>query len=373
MDIAVILDDEVIMSNNPGLEGAAADKLEERYGMVTTAYVDGTPLSIAAAIPRDEMFPGRSWFLITSLAFCGLLSLLIAVLYYHLSKDMIRPMASVVTGVASLDGEQNKRLSEMPVAGKPDFHSLVLTINDMLDRTEKYNAELMEERQKVFDAEMIRQKMRMGLLATQMDAHFVTNTLLNIQSLSDRGDNEQAAQMAGGLAFLMKHQHKGDALVNVFTELRVLEKYLEVMLVRYGGRFSYDYEVDEALSDCLMPGFILQPVAENALEHGLRDKEQDARVFVKGYIMNGTVQLEVSDTGTGIPPGKLKTIRENLANAGPQDFPEPGLQGVALMNIQRRIRLQFGMEYGVGIESDFGKGTTVTLSFPRIDAQRAGE
>jgi len=366
MDVAVILGGEIIMSNNHSLEGASADILESRNGLVSTAPVSGSPLSIAAAIPRSSLFPGSGWFLVMSIVFICLLFLLIAALYRYLSRDMIRPMASVIGGVASLGGKQNSRLHEMPVIGKPDFQSLVHAINDMLDRNEKSSAELLEERQKVFESEITRQKMRMSLLASQMDAHFMSNTLVNIQSLAEKGENELAARMAGGLAFLLKHQHKGDALVNVFTEFRALDTYIELMNIRYGGSFSYEFEVDEALSNYLMPGFILQPVAENAIEHGLREKELDARLFIRGIITGNTVCIEVSDTGAGVPPGKLSAIRESLNNAEPQDFPEPGLQGVALMNIQRRIRLQFGGGYGVSIESDYGKGTTVMLSFPLI-------
>ena len=375
MDIAVVFDGVIIMSSNPSLEGVAADELYARYGMVTTALVDGTPLSIAAAIPKGELDSRSALFMFTSLAFIGLLFLMIAVLYRFLSRDMIKPMTSVVADVASLDGGQYRRLAELPVIGKPDFESLVNSINEMLERTEKYYTELTNERQKVFDAELARQKMRMGLLAMQMDAHFVANTLIGIKSLAVRGDNEQAAQMAEGLGFLIRQQHKGDMPVNVFTEFMVLDKYIEVIKIRYSDEFSYDYDLDDRLSGCVMPGFILQPVVENSVEHGLREKtlEQGARLFIKGVIQDGKVHIEVSDTGAGIPPGKLKAIQESLASAEPQDFPEPGLRGVALMNIQRRIRLQFGNEYGVGIESDFGKGTTVTLSFPLILEQEPCE
>ena len=372
MDIAVIIDGEIIMSNNPSLEGTRADALPELYGMITTAQVDGTPLSIAAAIPISELFPGSRWFLVTSLVFIGLMILVIFVLYNYLSRDMIRPMASIVAGVESLDGEKVKRLHELPVLGKPDFQSLVLTINDMLERTEKHNTELLGERQKVYEAELARQKMRMGLLAQQMDAHFVTNTLIGIQSLAERGDGEQAAQMAGGLGYLLKHQHKGDMPVNVFDEFMALQKYIEVMNIRHGEKYTYDYDLAEELCDYLMPGFIMQPVVENALEHGLGNKEQDARLYIKGFIENGKACIEISDNGAGIPPAKLKSIRENLELAEPRDFPEPGLRGVALMNVQRRIRLQCGNSYGVQIESDFGKGTTVALTFPLVPEYGGG-
>ena len=233
-------------------------------------------------------------------------------------------------------------------------------------RVEKYYDGLVDEQKKTFDTEMARQKMHIGLLSSQMDSHFITNTVIAVKSLADRGENEQAAQVADGLGYLLKHQRKGGALINIFDEFMALQKYIEIMSIRYGGRFAYDYEIDDLLSEYSMPGFILQPIVENALEHGLGSKELDARLYIKGFTQDGKIYIKISDNGVGIPPGKLKTMRDNLANTEPQDFPEPGLHGVALINVHKRIRLQFGLDYGVDIESDFGKGTMVTLIFPLI-------
>jgi two-component system sensor histidine kinase YesM len=208
--------------------------------------------------------------------------------------------------------------------------------------------------------------MQMGLLSSQMDAHLVFNTLANIESLSDIGENEKSAQMANGLAILLRHQNKGDTMTNVLKEFSVLEKYIMLMNIRHDGKYRYDYDLDDNLSDCLMPGFILQPIVENALMHGFGGEYVEPRLAIKGSIQGDKIRIEVSDNGAGIPLDKLKAIRDSLERYEIDDFPDPGLQGVALPNIQRRIRLQFGNEYGIGIDSDLGEGTTVTVVLPHI-------
>jgi sensor histidine kinase YesM len=363
IDTALIMDSAVIISNNPALEGMDAAGLEAMYGILSSAPVAGTPLTVAAAIPKDAMFPENSAFIIIATALLLLLMSMIVFLYRYLSNHMIRPMADVITHVREIGGSTERRL---PTTGKKDFDALVSDINDMLDRNEAYNTELAAERQKRFDMEMLKQKMRIGLLASQMDAHFVVNTLEGLQMLSDKGENSKASRMAAGLTVLLKHQHTGDAMVNVFDDFQILEKYIEIMNIKYDKEFAVTYDVEDRLEACLMPGLILQPIVENALTHGFMNKKPDAKLTLSGNMPDNAIRFEISDNGAGIPPAKLKTIQEDLEKAEFDEFPEPGLRGVALPNIQRRIRLRFGSGYGLQISSVWGEGTTVTVSLPAI-------
>ena len=176
IDMALILGGEVVLSNNRSLEGIRADGLAPRYGMVSVAAIAGTPLTVAAAIPKAAVFPGSRLFIFMGLIALFLLLTGIAGLYHFLSGYMIRPMADIIAGV-----RQIQNLGRLADTGIADFDALVGDINDMLERTERYNRELLSERQKLFDAQLLRQKMRMGLLASQMDAHFVVNTLKSIK------------------------------------------------------------------------------------------------------------------------------------------------------------------------------------------------
>ena len=363
IDMAVIFDGIVILSNNHALEGGDADGLTARYSMISSAPVAGTTLTVAAAIPPSALFPENTLFLAMSATLLLILLLVITWLYRYLSGNMIRPMTNIIAHVRAIGGGKPGRL---PETGKKDFDALVLDINDMLDRTETYNAELAAQRQSLFDAEMLRKDMRISLLASQMDAHFVVNTLKSIKRLSDIGETGKTGQMADGLAAILQHQHSGDALVNVFDDLQILEQYVDVMNIKFDGKYTVEYDVEDKLEACMMPGLILQPIVENALTHGLQSKAQDARLIIKGLLRDDVVFFTISDNGVGIPPAKLKAIRDSLAGAEIGDFPAPGLRGVALENIQRRIRLRYGAEYGITVESDLGKGTTVTVSLPIV-------
>ena len=366
---AIVFDNSVMLSNDRSLEGESVSELESKYSVASTIEINDT-LSVSAAISGGAMFPESKLFFISALILIVLLLLVILLLYHYLSSYMIRPMASIITHVREIGGDEKTK--RVPETGRKDFDELISDINDMLARTEKYNAELNAERQKLFEAELSGQKMRMGLLASQMDAHFVVNTLANIKTLLDRSDNDRAAHMAEGLAIILKHQHRGDELINIFIDFEVIESFVSIMNTRFDEKFIFDYEIEDILSGFLTPGFVLQPLVENALVHGLKNKEGEARLFIKGFlkegfrdgIQEGMVCFEISDNGAGIPPAKLEKIQKDLAEPEHGDFPEPGLHGVALLNIQRRIRLRFGEGYGIAVASSLGKGTTVTVKLP---------
>ena len=360
---AIVFENEVLLSNDPSLEGGGISELPSKYHVASTLDIEGTPLSVLIAIPEGALFAESRLFFLYALIVIILLLLVILLLYHYLSSYMIRPMASIITHVREIGGGEKKRL---PDTGRKDFDALISDINDMLARTEAYNTALIVERQRLFDAEISGQKMRMGLLASQMDAHFVVNTLANIKTLSDRAENERAAKMAEGLALILKHQHKGDELINIFIDLEVIESYISIMNTRFGEKFIFEFDIEDVLSDCIMPGFVLQPLVENALVHGLKNKEGEARLFIKGALREDMVCFEISDNGAGIPPAKLEEIQNGLAAPEPGDFPEPGLHGVALLNIQRRISLRFGEGYGISVASTLGKGTTVTVRLPAL-------
>ena len=364
MDTAVIQDSIIILSSAEELEGMPDEALSSGYGLVSRITIEGTNLSVAAAVANESMFPGRPLFLMTSVVLLFIMLIAIGSLYQYLSRYIVKPMASVIDGVASLSGELRGRLRELPVIGKHDFEALVHAINGMLDRTEEYSDELMGERQKLFDAEILRRDLRISLLNSQIDAHFLFNTITTIHDLSARGDHENASRMADGLAQIVKHRYNGDKPCNLFFEFEMIGQYIDIMNIWHKNKFKVEYDVDDRLADYIIPGLILQPVVENALIHGLQNKDGDAKLHIRGYTDGDSIILDVSDNGCGISPGDLRNLSKALEMTESRDFPEPGLSGVALTNIHRRIRLRHGESYGLSVSSAHGEGTTVTIRLP---------
>jgi two-component system sensor histidine kinase YesM len=291
----------------------------------------------------------------------ALLAAMVFVVYRY--RYMILPMRRVIAHIRAIGGGSGRRL---PSVGRNDFDILVSEINAMLERIDNYYNVYIVERKKLYESEFAKQNMRLGLLATQMDAHFVVNTLTNIKQLTDKGETDKAGRMTSGLASILRHRHSGDKYVNIFDDFQILEKYVDIMNIKYGGKFIVDYDVDDRLAAYMMPGLILQPIVENALTHGLAYKEGEARLAIKGFFQGDTVVFELADNGAGILPNKLEYILEGLENTEYDDYPEGGLRGIALRNVQRRIKLRCGEGYGISLDSVFGGGTIVTVTLPLV-------
>ncbi|MCL2602908.1 MAG: histidine kinase [Defluviitaleaceae bacterium] len=341
LDTAFIQNGTVLLSGAIEFEGQPCTALDNAYVMVVRREIESANLSIAAAVRREVLMPNRPLFFITSGSLLLLLLTIVALLYYYLSFYMIKPMSDVIGNVSALGGEIKDRLPEIP--GKPDFQSLVFTINDMLDRIERYH---------------------FHSLITQMDTHFVVNALMGVKALQHNGENEKAERMAEGLTQLIKQRHKGDVLCNLFSELEMIGQYVNVMNIRHDNKFAFEYDVDDALAAYLIPGLIIQPIVENALTHGLLNKKGDAVLHIRGSLDDENILLEISDNGVGIPPKKMESIEINLRNPAESGFSETGLSGVSLPNIQRRIFLRFGAGYGLTVKSALNEGTTVNIVIP---------
>ncbi len=306
VDTAVILDGKIQLSSNLELEGLEENVLESLYDTVTVTKLSGTSLSITAAVTKDILRSGEQLFWIISFIIIVLLLIMIAILYRYLKVSMLNPLLKT------------------------------------------------------------KDKMQMGLLSNQIDAHFVVNTVIGINVLSLQGENEKAAKVSEGLATILSHQHTGNSLVNIFAEIEILEHYLYIMNIRHGGRYIANFNVDELLSEYRMPGLILQPIIENAINHGFKDKDSDCKLNIEGTISGEYILLKVLDNGIGISEQDLITISNNLSIAHEYEFSEQGLKGVALLNIQKRLKTEFGKKYGIKVESETGCGTTVTILLPKI-------
>ncbi|MCL2096200.1 MAG: histidine kinase [Oscillospiraceae bacterium] len=309
IDAAVILNDVVLLSSNPALDGLDASELERLYGTVTVSQVTGTNLFAAALLTNDALYYGQRLFVFISSAMLIFMLACVAGLYGILSGKVIGPMLE--------------------------------------------NTEIMER----------------NLLKTQIDAHFLVNTINWIKGLSEQGKNEKAARAAENLGEMLKSLQESDEETNVFEQLEYLDRYIEIMNIRCDGKYITDIDVDNILCEYNMLGQILQPLAENALTHGLGSKQSDCRLTVSGRLEENHIILEVSDNGKGMPEETVRALQEHLDFADKWDNYEEynTLKGVALVNIQKRIRNKYGRKYGLTIGGSPDAGLTVTVKLPAIE------
>ncbi len=198
------------------------------------------------------------------------------------------------------------------------------------------------------------------MLQSQINPHFIYNTLNSIKWMATIQGSEGIAEMTTALAKLLKSLSKGTSLtVPIREELSLLKDYCTIQSYRYGGTVNVDIRVDDpSIEDCNIVKFTLQPLVENAIFHGIEPKGA-GHIDVHLYLEDGFIRIDVTDDGVGMSQEKAESILKNQSESKSDFFREFGVY-----NVNRRLLFEFGEPAGITINSIEGEGTTMTVLIP---------
>lgn len=201
------------------------------------------------------------------------------------------------------------------------------------------------------------------LLQEQINPHFLYNTLDNIIWLAEDGDTEQVVKMVSSLSdFFRTSLSKGRDCVTIREEELHIKSYLEIQKFRYSDILEYEIEIDEDIRECEILKLTLQPLVENALYHGIKNKRGLGHIRVSGSLKTDRIVFEVVDDGIGMDENRLEQVRKLIK--GEKESEEKG--GFGLFNVNQRLQLNYGNEYGIEVNSAYGKGTEFVVCIPYI-------
>jgi two-component system LytT family sensor kinase len=193
------------------------------------------------------------------------------------------------------------------------------------------------------------QEARMAALTSQINPHFLFNTLNSVSSLV-RTDPEKARGVIYKLSNILRRLlRKHENMTPLRDELQFIDDYMAIELVRFGDKLRFVKEVEANTLDRLVPSMLLQPIVENCIKHGLSSKVDGGMIRVRSRLVDGRLHLTVEDDGVGIPEPKLATLFE---------------QGIGISNVNERLKVLFGNEYRMWIDSRPGQGTQTEIEIP---------
>ncbi len=196
------------------------------------------------------------------------------------------------------------------------------------------------------------------LLQAQINPHFLYNTLDSIAILAESQREEDVIDMVTSLStFFRNSLSRGEDIIPLRSELVQAKSYLEIQQIRYSDILTYSISVPESIQDRPVPKLILQPLIENALYHGIKNRRGRGTITITGAEEDGMILLRVRDNGAGMSPEQLAQLQSGVY--------EEHHSGLGLKNVHQRIRLYCGEPYGLSFESEPGAGTTVTVRLPR--------
>ncbi|MBB3112697.1 two-component system sensor histidine kinase YesM [Paenibacillus phyllosphaerae] len=296
---------------------------------------------------------------------------------YYLSHSISRPITQLASFMRKVE-EGNMHI-RIPGSRTDEVGLLGQSFNKMLAQINRLIGQVgLEQRQK--------REAELRSLQAHIQPHFLYNTLDTIQWLARKDGAQEATEMVQSLSKLFRiGLSKGQEMIALAEELEHIRSYLNIQQTRYKEKLHYRIEVDEeAIGRLLVLKVFLQPIVENAIYHGIKERRGPGMITIRASVTGSSIRFTVEDNGAGMSESRCAELQQMLAWNGKQPAetkPEGGearsvesaVGSYGLRNVQERIQLSFGDGYGLTISSQLKVGTTVTIDHPIIRSKEEGQ
>jgi len=313
-------------------------------------------LTLYSLIPSSALNTNQAMLLSSTILVFVLVLVLFVVLFIFISRGLTRPLDQMADTMNRIrQGETQLRLPEMR---QDELNKLGNTFNSMLDRIEELIAREYQTAIQLNDT-------KYKALQTQVNPHFLYNTLDTMSAIAMLHDCQIVSTLCHALSDLFRYSLRMDEpLASISDELKHLKNYMFVMNVRMNDSIHLTIDIPADVLKMRVPRLSLQPLVENAISHGLRNKRGEKNIGIRAHKTDTEILLIIEDNGVGMSEEMLERVRtmdsEQALSTG---------TSIGLINIAARLKLLFGREYGLEVESGEQEGTTVTLHIPLIQEE----
>ena len=278
-----------------------------------------------------------------------LVTAIVSIIIFGLIREQTAPLSKLVRQMEHVRNGEFDHFAK--VSGTEDVKEVALAYNTMLVEIDKYITQLINVEKEKREAEL-------HALQMQINPHYIYNTLASVKWLIWQGEKEKSIKVIDAFITLLRNTISNkQEMIPLKQEIENLQHYVYINQVRYGNNISVEYYMLPQFEDFMVPKLILQPFVENAFFHAFPDGQKGMiTVFVKKNDKN--MIIEIMDDGVGIENDRLSDIKQKHVPK------KENFTGIGVNNVDNRIKLIYGSEYGVDIKSTQGKGTTITVRFP---------
>ncbi|MBH0333219.1 histidine kinase [Brevibacillus brevis] len=321
-----------------------------------------TGLVVISLIPLDILLAESNSLRSFTMLIAAMFLLVAGGLAIYFSYSLSKPLVQLKEKM--LQVKRGNFHERVPVDSQDEIGKLSEQFNQMVEEINR----LVNE---VYLSSLREREAELAALQSQINPHFIYNTLESINMMAIRSGNYDVSDMVSSLGKLMRYTvAQEDGHVPLTQELMSLESYVRIQRIRLGERLQVYMDVEESLSDQRIPKLLLQPLLENAIAHGIEHQEQGGTIWLTGLCQEGVMQISVRDNGKGMSEQTLSRLLASLRTPVQQyEMTENAHNGTALRNISHRLTLLFGDEYGLTIVSGPDQGTEITMKIP-LDFQK---
>lgn len=335
-------------------EGAFVQEVNKELEFFVFNTLNKVGWKIVGRVKLKELMRGAYHIRSITVAVVIFCVIFAAILYFFISDALTHPILDLKEKMAQAE---SGNLEVRAHSGNSDeiadlchsFNVMIGKIKELLDRNIKEQEEL--------------KKSELKALQAQINPHFLYNTLDAIVWMTEANNKEQVVKITKTLSsFFRIVLSRGEEWISIEEEVEHIQSYLTIQKMRYRDILDYELVFDKNILGFRVLKLTLQPLVENAIYHGIKNKRKPGLIQVRGGILDGnTLLLEVLDNGGGMTAEKLRDVRKTLD----RDMLEiDGDNGYGLKNVNQRIKLYYGKEWGVSVDSDQGVGTRVSVVIP---------
>ena len=286
----------------------------------------------------------------------------------YLSRTLIHPLSEFGQYLTRLRSDR-KLLTEPALPAKKsgcaEIQEIEAQFTDLLASIAALNTEIQRKSDDLHRAELLRKDMEIRNLRSQINPHFLYNTLELIRADATAGRIDQVSAITAAMGRFYRYAVKGSPVVTLREEMEHVKAYMTIQQERFNGKITVLYNISAEAEGIPIPKMVLQPLVENSIIHGLEPAGGGGILFVGASVQEEKLIISVRDSGIGIPPEKLAELESML------DAPPPDRNSIGLSNVSQRLRLQYGGAGVLRIESSPDDGTCIYLELPTTGPEKA--
>lgn len=333
-------------------DGTQTEEFENEERLVTVKTVGYTGWKIIAVTPTKDITENYYQYTLFAILCGAFVSFLLIFVNMFISSRIATPIKQLEHAVKNIEnGDLDE--TKITVSGSYEVQHLGKTIRSMVTELKNLMNDIVKEQES-------KRKSELDALQSQINPHFLYNTLDAIVWMIENENYKDAVTMVTSLARLFRISlSKGKNIVTVADELKHVQNYLIIEKMRFKSKFEYTIDAEPETLNCSTIKLIVQPLVENSIHHGLESMDDDGEIRIRAYICENELYIDVSDNGLGMP----KEQADSLLLDGTKTSHGKG-SGIGLKNVQQRIQLYFGENYGLTVMSEPDEGTTVRIHLP---------
>ncbi len=290
--------------------------------------------------------------------------ILIAVNHVWLYKGLLKPINVLVDKIRKLKESNGSYLISESIADNVEIEEIVGAINFFIEENEKRNRDILEMKENMYKQESMTKAMEAEFLKQQIKPHFLYNTLGCVRSVAMHSGADVIADSITSLISILRYGTSFASVVTISEELDIIRNYIDLLNMRFNNKFRLNIKITPEIEKIKIAKLLIQPIIENCINHAYRDIESKANIDIRFEKDADRVNIIVRDYGCGIEPEKLKGVQDVL------DEKMPVTDSVGMYNVNKRIKLIYGNDFGIFVSSKQGKGTCVEIKVIEMPQNR---